>query len=73
MQQMGIESGELLPHQVTVSSKLNDDFHPHDLSINSATGWVPLIASGNEYVEVLIFLSLAFGTNQESMILFTLW
>lgn len=49
---MGVESGTLLPHQITVSSKLSDDFHPHDLSINSLTGWAPLVASTNEFIQV---------------------
>ncbi|XP_065200216.1 hemocytin isoform X2 [Planococcus citri] len=48
---MGIESGKMFNHQVSVSSSLKNDFKISDLSMSGSSGWAPFIASTQEWIQ----------------------
>lgn len=50
---MGFDSGKMHPTQITVSSKMKN-FTPKDASLSSSSGWVPFLASSNQWIQVRI-------------------
>lgn len=49
---MGIESAKMFASQISVSSKLDDRFNPHDISLSGSSGWAPFIASSEQWIQV---------------------